>query len=558
MDHALHDDPDYPFFEGFMDVLATYFKKLPNLEGGGYTQYYFFEFYKGNVYIRKTVNDPVFYTHTFVAEDQLDIVRTAIMEGIFRPGTEHTLQSAKISDVILPKQPLRGMNDKQLASLAEKYFSIPPEFRYYYPEVDEEVVVADDAATQKNPVGRPKNASATADQAKGVAAATTAKKSIGRPKAKPAPQVVPGGSILRFFSNKIAEPAVSSASTPSSQGLSSLPDPLAGPKTNGAARMSREADAKMRALDKMPLQPPVAGSRAKGGSSLLNSGPVPVPKAVLPPNSGPVPVPKAVLPPSVASAKKNAFPDCEVTVGWLTVWLEPGLVDEKLILASLHSFEAFKTALRTCRSINASLSAPMSKNSYSNIRPDGWCFYSLWVCMNLVRQGREARKLCYENPEDVALLEETMEFVLGLMSTAKRVECEPRLRHACAVAQDYVENDRHLSKKFWGGSSDEDLPVPGVYLVLWLTAHGKGSDAPARLSSINDGVHGKRYVNNVRLDAFENILADGRPVVHGIFCGDHYYLPRDESGRLINDGLPGLFDSALHEIYDKLVVTNLA
>eukprot|EP00475_Leptophrys_vorax_P037853 TRINITY_DN6582_c0_g1_i4.p1 TRINITY_DN6582_c0_g1~~TRINITY_DN6582_c0_g1_i4.p1 ORF type:complete len:170 (+),score=42.37 TRINITY_DN6582_c0_g1_i4:373-882(+) len=95
----------------------------------GFTFHYYFEFDGGNVTMRhlcSTSDDQAVY-HQLCANPV--IVKKAIVRDLF----DKELKDATVYDLKLPRHPGNELPAKKLESLGNKYFSIPPEAKDYYP-----------------------------------------------------------------------------------------------------------------------------------------------------------------------------------------------------------------------------------------------------------------------------------------------------------------------------------------------------------------------------------------------------------------------------------------
>ena len=76
-----HGAPRPPFFIGWDSLLDKYFVDLP----GGYTDNFFFEFNKGQVYVRQLCDTPdaEAWSHNMLIGDSLEATRKAILRDVF-------------------------------------------------------------------------------------------------------------------------------------------------------------------------------------------------------------------------------------------------------------------------------------------------------------------------------------------------------------------------------------------------------------------------------------------------------------------------------------------
>jgi hypothetical protein len=97
-----------------------------------------------------------------------------------------------------------------------------------------------------------------------------------------------------------------------------------------------------------------------------------------------------------------------------------------MISSSLSSYSLFTAVCDSYPVISLHISEEMVANNYYSIRPDGWCWYTLYSNLYLIRCGQQPRILCYEDPNDVAVLSEAMDFCLNHMKAEQRVHVESR------------------------------------------------------------------------------------------------------------------------------------
>jgi hypothetical protein len=129
-----------------------------------------------------------------------------------------------------------------------------------------------------------------------------------------------------------------------------------------------------------------------------------------------------------AGHKKAGVARLEATsqAGWLVVHLYTfGDEEAAAIMSSLTSYDLFAAVCESYPVISLRLSEEMVANNYYTIRPDGWCWYSLYCNLYLVRSGQEPRILCYEDPNDVAILSEAMDYSIDRMPEDLRNHVQP-------------------------------------------------------------------------------------------------------------------------------------
>ena len=113
------------------------------------------------------------------------------------------------------------------------------------------------------------------------------------------------------------------------------------------------------------------------------------------------------------------------------LWLELTTYDDGVALALTtalleSSYEMFRAICELNAVLSLHLSEEMVKGNYYNIRPDGWCWYTLYANLFLMRQGHQPRTLCYEDPEDVAILSEAMDYYINHLTPEQRNYVESR------------------------------------------------------------------------------------------------------------------------------------
>ena len=79
------------------------------------------------------INTEPFYVHSYVTEGTAGIIKENLLRRIFG---NVPFESATLADVQFSKVPPRPWDMKKLSSFKEKFFSIPVEYRSYYPQVD--------------------------------------------------------------------------------------------------------------------------------------------------------------------------------------------------------------------------------------------------------------------------------------------------------------------------------------------------------------------------------------------------------------------------------------
>ncbi|KAI3631056.1 hypothetical protein MIR68_010546 [Amoeboaphelidium protococcarum] len=137
-----HRKDDAPCFTDWKDVLDKYFKRLPD----GFTGNYFFEFVDGVCTYRRLCSD----------EDCVELDLKKMASNLIRQYLPTQLFGSPdinqwtIDQIKLPKQPIGVLKGTKLKSLAEKYFSIPIQFRGYYPQLTPDLIKAGKEAAVQN------------------------------------------------------------------------------------------------------------------------------------------------------------------------------------------------------------------------------------------------------------------------------------------------------------------------------------------------------------------------------------------------------------------------
>ena len=126
------DQKDNAFFEGWGDLLNSHFASIPALEGGGYTKNHFFEFSEGIVTMRHLTSSDTSYEHRYIMPGSATITVKSISAILFG-DRDASLQNMTLFDVKLPKHAGKQLAETKVLSMSQKYFSIPHEYRSYYP-----------------------------------------------------------------------------------------------------------------------------------------------------------------------------------------------------------------------------------------------------------------------------------------------------------------------------------------------------------------------------------------------------------------------------------------
>ena len=125
-----HRNNGIPFYEGWDGLLKAFFKPIPTIPNGGYTRGHFFEFFEGKVTMRDTITSEIFHNHTYLGNGTLGVMREGLLSRIFG---QKPFEDANLEDIILPRHRIKEWDTKKIESFSEKLYSIPSEFRSYYP-----------------------------------------------------------------------------------------------------------------------------------------------------------------------------------------------------------------------------------------------------------------------------------------------------------------------------------------------------------------------------------------------------------------------------------------
>ena len=178
-------DSDLPFTTGWGDFLGRYFRRMPP----GFTSYYFFEFFEGQVLYRHLTSTPDEQAERFIICDDFEKTRRSILGELF--GVQD-VRDASMIRIRLPQHPGNVLKKSKIESLSKKYFSIPPKCLAYYPRIVDECKERADKTSQKS-----KSVKRTKKEKK-APGAQLKKRKPGRPRKSPAlPEGTP--SILKFF-----------------------------------------------------------------------------------------------------------------------------------------------------------------------------------------------------------------------------------------------------------------------------------------------------------------------------------------------------------------------
>lgn len=186
-----HTDAKRPFYIMWEGILDKYFKNLPS----GFTQNYFFEFDEGIVTMKHLANSPDSESvcTPMILPGTASTIRSVLLQELFGLSALKNLTGESIDSIQLPRHPGIDLSRKKLLSLSKKYFSIPLEYRPYFPSgegiVDDEQTSDAGVETQQPDVIK-KRAKVPKD--------AVGMRKPGRPK-KVAPPLANQKSILTFF-----------------------------------------------------------------------------------------------------------------------------------------------------------------------------------------------------------------------------------------------------------------------------------------------------------------------------------------------------------------------
>jgi hypothetical protein len=125
-----HSSSKRPFFINWHTILDKYFKDMP----AQFTFNFFFEFDKGDVTVRHLVSTPDEDCTTIsLVRGNKDAVRKAILKELFGVTQVTELSERSLDTMQLPRHPGNVLSGKKVLSLSTKYFSIPENYRPYYP-----------------------------------------------------------------------------------------------------------------------------------------------------------------------------------------------------------------------------------------------------------------------------------------------------------------------------------------------------------------------------------------------------------------------------------------
>ena len=130
-----YTDTTRPMWTGFSNLFKKHFKDLPaNNAPGGYTKHHFFEFSNGILSVRDRVGSDVIYTHDYLngVVDRFGVIHK-LQDELLGPGK--SFSDATISDIKLPRAPVRSLTDDKIASIGTLMHLIPQESRDYYPKL---------------------------------------------------------------------------------------------------------------------------------------------------------------------------------------------------------------------------------------------------------------------------------------------------------------------------------------------------------------------------------------------------------------------------------------
>jgi hypothetical protein len=176
-------------------------KPIPPIKDGGYTKGHFYEFADGQVTMRDSITSDIYAVHSYIPEGLVGVITSHIMHKILG---DISLESATLTDVILPRVRPRPFDAKKTTSFREKMFAIPSQYHDYYPGKAEAIQSGSEetSATQaENAVAQP----VTTKRGRPVKDVINAEgnevvpKKLGRKKATVNHEKIRTNSILKFF-----------------------------------------------------------------------------------------------------------------------------------------------------------------------------------------------------------------------------------------------------------------------------------------------------------------------------------------------------------------------
>lgn len=184
-----HKSPKRPFFVGWEVILNKYFNNMPPQ----FTFNYFFEFDRGDLTMRhlSTTPDTEARSVKMLKGDPL-LVRNAILFELFGHKNVSELSVRSLDTIKLARHPGCDLTDKKIASLSEKYFSIPAAYLPYFPTVPDVCDVRVSDAVVETVVTPPPKKPRAEPIAPGV-------RKVGRPSKKTAVVAPKQKSILACF-----------------------------------------------------------------------------------------------------------------------------------------------------------------------------------------------------------------------------------------------------------------------------------------------------------------------------------------------------------------------
>jgi hypothetical protein len=129
---------------------------------------------------------------------------------------------------------------------------------------------------------------------------------------------------------------------------------------------------------------------------------------------------------------KKAEPKLHFSVKarWLTITLET--MDDEIktsIINSLSSYDQFLAFCFAHAVLTLHIAEEIVHPNYTSIRPDGWCWYTLWTNLYLISKGRPQQTLRYELADDIALLSEAIDYyTTELLGSDNLNRIEQRIR----------------------------------------------------------------------------------------------------------------------------------
>jgi hypothetical protein len=160
MSAKLVSEADNIFFE-WETFLKKHFKPMPS----GFTDFYCFELFDGQIIYKRLASDDAASTRSHIFCENPQATKRAILNELLGVNGDATLAAILSSKPSLPKQKPKELSSSKVKSIRKKLPSIPLEYRTYYPAAAEIDVIdideSDDAPAAKKlkptkRIGRPR------------------------------------------------------------------------------------------------------------------------------------------------------------------------------------------------------------------------------------------------------------------------------------------------------------------------------------------------------------------------------------------------------------------